>query len=168
MNHSQDKCIDEKNRSRNGKAIKGCQCDECISLREKHKIYSANWRVNNIEKVREQSKLGARKYRNSNPEKARKSDRNSKIKKKYGITPDDYDQMLEDQGGVCTNLNCKSSPPEGGYLDVDHDHACCPGSKSCGKCVRGLLCKPCNLAAGLLRDSVEVTQGLAEYFKRSS
>lgn len=29
---------------------------------------------------------------------------------------------------------------------VDHDHDCCPGWKACGKCVRGVLCQPCNLA----------------------
>jgi hypothetical protein len=27
---------------------------------------------------------------------------------------------------------------------VDHDHTCCPGEYTCGKCVRGLLCDDCN------------------------
>lgn len=27
---------------------------------------------------------------------------------------------------------------------VDHDHKCCSGDKSCGKCVRGILCPGCN------------------------
>jgi len=30
-------------------------------------------------------------------------------------------------------------------LHIDHDHACCPGKRSCGKCVRGALCRFHNL-----------------------
>lgn len=35
---------------------------------------------------------------------------------------------------------------------VDHDHSCCPGERSCGKCVRGVLCNNCNLGLGFLRE----------------
>jgi len=31
---------------------------------------------------------------------------------------------------------------------VDHDHACCPGAVSCGRCVRGFICAGCNQDAG--------------------
>lgn len=31
---------------------------------------------------------------------------------------------------------------------VDHDHHCCPGSASCGQCVRGIICQRCNSGIG--------------------
>lgn len=49
-------------------------------------------------------------------------------------------------------------------LVVDHDHRCCPGgSHSCGKCVRGLICRACNAAAGQLYDSPAAARALADY-----
>jgi hypothetical protein len=61
---------------------------------------------------------------------------------KYGLTLDAYQAMLEQQGGTCAI--CEKPPRDGRRLAVDHDHACCPGDKSCGACVRGLLCTTCN------------------------
>lgn len=51
-------------------------------------------------------------------------------------------------------------------LTVDHDHACCPGDRSCGRCVRGLICQRCNAALGMLHDDLAAAQGLAEYLQR--
>lgn len=48
-------------------------------------------------------------------------------------------------------------------LVVDHDHTCCPGAHSCGRCVRGLICRDCNSAAGLLVDSPNRARALAAY-----
>ena len=37
---------------------------------------------------------------------------------------------------------------------IDHDHACCNGSRSCGQCVRGILCGRCNMSLGHLERMV--------------
>jgi hypothetical protein len=47
---------------------------------------------------------------------------------------------------------CNERVPDDRRLDIDHDHACCPGTVSCGKCVRGTLCASCNLSLGWSRD----------------
>ena len=79
------------------------------------------------------------------------------LRKTYNITQADYDRMLAEQGGCCAI--CRTDKPGRGRFGgrfknfcVDHDHACCPGKKSCGKCVRGLLCLDCNHALGNLHD----------------
>lgn len=82
------------------------------------------------------------------------------VAKQYGLTPEQYKALWELQGGKCYTCQRNSA------RCVDHDHACCPGKTSCGKCVRGLLCNPCNKGVlGHLRDSVEALERTIEYIK---
>lgn len=49
-------------------------------------------------------------------------------------------------------------------LCIDHDHSCCEDySKTCGKCIRGVLCYSCNIAEGHLKGDPERIQGLLRY-----
>lgn len=83
----------------------------------------------------------------------------------FGISPDWFDTTFEAQGKCCAI--CQSPDPRGRGWAIDHDHRCCPGkSGSCGQCVRGILCSPCNLALGLMGDNVEVLASAADYIKR--
>ena len=52
-------------------------------------------------------------------------------------------------------------------LVVDHDHACCPGGKSCGKCIRGILCRDCNLMLGHSRDNIKTLKKAIKYLKKA-
>jgi hypothetical protein len=52
------------------------------------------------------------------------------------------------------------------HLCVDHDHTCCPGAKSCGKCIRGLICRRCNSILGGVNDSIELLEKVIEYARR--
>lgn len=64
------------------------------------------------------------------------------LKAKYGITLEEYDAILEKQGGVCAICGCTEN--RGHSFCVDHNH-------NNGQ-VRGLLCHKCNQAIGLLDD----------------
>lgn len=79
----------------------------------------------------------------------------------YGITATDYDAMLMKQGGGCAI--CGEQCSSGRRLAVDHDHACCPGERTCGKCIRGLLCGSCNQGIGKLKDSPRLLIAAASY-----
>lgn len=84
---------------------------------------------------------------------------------KYGITPERYRSILETQGGGCAI--CGGEDPTGRALAVDHDHSCCPeDGRSCGRCIRGILCSPCNQAVGLLADSLDRIEAAAAYLRR--
>ncbi|WP_439428005.1 endonuclease domain-containing protein [Micromonospora sp. LA-10] len=65
---------------------------------------------------------------------------------RYRLTAADYQRPLHAQGGVCAicgGANWRNDQPA--PLSVDHDHVCCVGGKrTCGRCVRGLLCSTCN------------------------
>ena len=53
---------------------------------------------------------------------------------------------------------------EGGrHINVDHDHSCCPGQGTCGKCVRGLLCRACNRAIGSFGEDAETLKHAVTY-----
>lgn len=74
-------------------------------------------------------------------------DRRDSALKRYNLTGAGYNCMLSDQNYVCAIC---SKPPGKRALAVDHDHQCCDGSYSCGKCIRGLLCTGCNTRLGFL------------------
>jgi len=82
---------------------------------------------------------------------------NSHVKAKYGISAEEYDSLLEKQGGACAI--CREPCASGQRLSVDHDH-------KTGQ-VRGLLCRRCNAGIGQLRDSVSLVLRAASYLERS-
>ena len=87
------------------------------------------------------------------------------IKYNYGLSPEQYSELLRKQGGRCPI--CGASEPGGkGTWHIDHDHGCCPQKgKSCGKCVRNLLCNSCNTGLGLFRDNLTVLLAAAKYLE---
>jgi len=77
--------------------------------------------------------------------------------KKYGTTVEWYREKLIEQLGLCAM--CGHLSHHHGTiqrLQVDHDHNCCDlHTKSCGKCLRGLLCADCNLKLAPLEKILE-------------
>ena len=95
------------------------------------------------------------------PRKATK--KNCALKLNYNISLSDFNALVEQQEGLCAN--CINPMRPGADTCVDHDHRCCPGFKSCGKCVRGLLCMLCNRGAGMFADNPLLLRGMADYIE---
>lgn len=121
------------------------------------------WRVANKERLRAQD----RERYAADPQRAmsrtlRWRERNPRdawsaaLKSKHHITADEYDAMLEAQGGACAICRRTAEDVQQRRLHVDHDHGCCPGKNSCGRCVRGLLCVSCNSRLGWLENNRHV------------
>ena len=122
--------------------------------KEKITKYAKDYYINNLEKERERG----RKYYKENPDVAR----NNALKRKYNITLEDYNILLQEQNNCCKickkeeialDNNRNNIKP----LAVDHCH-------NTGK-VRSLLCSKCNIAIGLVNEDIDLLTIMIEYIK---
>lgn len=95
-------------------------------------------------------------HRKDNPEAHKVLDFRNDLKK-YGLTPEDYNRMHDEQGGKCGCCGRSAEEFRRG-LHVDHDH-------STGQ-VRALLCTKCNPGIGYFDDSVEKLEMAIAYLKK--
>lgn len=89
----------------------------------------------------------------------KRAKRSGRLLSQFGITADEYDALLEQQGGGCAICGRDTGDGQNRRLHVDHCHAT-------GK-VRGLLCSECNLALGKFQDDPELLRRAVDYLVRS-
>jgi hypothetical protein len=89
----------------------------------------------------------------ANPERTRNND----LKRNYGITLQEHQEMYKNQNGVCAI--CKGEG-DGKWkkLCVDHDH-------NTGK-VRQLLCRNCNMVLGQVGDNPNLLEEMIKYLQK--
>lgn len=86
--------------------------------------------------------------------------RNQHRKKKYALTPEQVQEKIDAQDGRCMICQCPITVDD---CAIDHDHECCPGKYSCGKCVRDALCQGCNHGIGHFGDDPVRLEFAARY-----
>ena len=123
------------------------------NTKEKRRVWSGKWRESHKDKYRE----WIQKWRVDNPERTREIDEKATLKKRYGVTPEDYARMLEERGGCCeicgrSGADCKRN------LCIDHDHL--TGN------LRGLLCVKCNLGIGYFGDNTTLLENAKYYLTK--
>lgn len=128
-----------------------CDCVKPVTefnINRKHKDGLASWcKSCNAENLREWAKKNA-------THKGRLSHA-SHLRRAYGIDMDDYDRMLEAQGGVCAI--CAGQCRIKTRLAVDHCHTT--------NRIRGLLCDDCNNGVGRFKDNPELLRAAAAYLE---
>jgi hypothetical protein len=114
---------------------------------------------------KEQEKARCKKWRQDNQDwykdwAEKNKDRRVAANRKcdHQMLPEEFDRKFQDQDGKCAICKQPLKRP-----DIDHDHSCCPGRKSCGKCTRGLLCRSCNTFLGLAKESPEILNNAILY-----
>lgn len=80
----------------------------------------------------------------------------------HALSPADKEAIASAQGGC--RICGVTSPTSKGWV-VDHDHRCCPGSKSCAKCRRGVICQWCNTMLGNSMDDPRILRAAADYLE---
>lgn len=126
---------------------------------EYQKAYQKRYRELNREKLKQTS----RDWAQADLDRAHRAIYNSYLKKNFGITVDEYEELLKNQQGLCA---CCGKKQAENALDgfgkprrfaVDHDHVT-------GE-IRGLLCHSCNVGIGLLGDAIQGLRKAMEYLE---
>ena len=84
--------------------------------------------------------------------------RDWKLKKTYGISIEDYENMLADQDGRCDICSLEEKHAPYGVLSVDHCHD--------SGAVRALLCNHCNVGIGVFKENQDFLANAITYLKR--
>ncbi|SRR5713101_426121 len=122
-----------------------------------HKKNYDDWRAKNKEQRNSYARQWHAKTRAADEEAYKEKTRRYRLKRRYGISPVDYDSLLLKQGGHCALCDRKPDQERYGYLHVDHCH---DSNK-----IRGLLCEQHNLALGKMGDTEVALLRALDYIK---
>ena len=150
-------CVTEKAETEfyktSGNRCKDCHNVRCgqwnKSNRDKTVEYGRKWQRAN----REKSSNAAKRWQALNPEKCKVANRRRALKRNYGLSTEQFDEMFAKQNGCCAI--CGQPEQDKRRLDVDHNHET--------DVVRALLCSGCNAGLGQFGDRVETLQRAVAY-----
>ena len=160
-------CEREYSKSRYQNNSKYKQSNKITSkkFREDNPDYHKNYEYTLTQEQTVKYKEKAKEYYQKNKDKIKSYQRqynktdsckNSKLKNKYSITLQQYNQMIYEQNNKCLICSCEfSTIDKSRKPNVDHCHKT--------NKVRGILCHKCNTGIGLLNENLEVLQKAIEY-----
>lgn len=144
--------------------IKTCtKCKRTLHLedfkRDRTKPDGLQSQCNDCRKLwRQENKQYQKDYFLRNKERYKASQKNSHLRKHFGLSLQEYKLRLQQQAGVCAICGLKEWRTVKGTvcsLSVDHNH-------KTGK-IRELLCDRCNLIIGRSKESPELLNKIIQY-----
>ena len=129
------------------------ECKSCHVVASK-RWYSANRAkaIADVKRWQQENKEHLNAYRREYRQRRKVEERDTYLRRTFGITQADYESLLARQGGGCAICGKK---PGKISLHVDHDH-------ETGE-IRGLLCVGCNNALGQFHDDPELLSRATDY-----
>lgn len=150
---NKNKSLDSFNFDKKGKDKLRSVCIECTRRLARELYYNKAKEPLYLQNQAERK----RKYKLENPLNIRQN----YLKHMYNITLQEYNNILKSQEYKCAI--CSINHSERTQFHVDHDHSCCEGKRSCGDCIRGLLCPQCNVGIGQFGDNPALLAKAADY-----
>ena len=123
---------------------------------DQFRTYQAGRRRRRVCRICEGRQRRKRKVPNT-PERLEQM-RRARFIREYGITPEQYDQMVEDRQGRCDICGELPQDNRGSKLHIDHVEGT--------KIVRGLLCLTCNVGIGMLKHNLKRIKRAYHYLRR--
>ena len=127
--------------------------------------YEKTWRDKNKDRIKSYPSRDSRitservrQWKRENPERTKSNSRDRWLRRRFGISLQIYERLLNEQDGACAV--CKDKKPQDKRaLAVDHDHKTDE--------IRGLLCSQCNTGLGMFRDNPEYLRNAIAYLKNA-
>ena len=141
-----------------------------LEHKEHRQKYSKKYREENKEKIKKLQRNWYLKHREESIKRNKEwiklhpdKKRNNDLKSLFGITLDQYKEMLKEQNGVCAICGKKETEIDNRTnkkrnLAVDHDHK--------SEKIRGLLCGKCNKMLGLVNDNINILLSAINYLNK--
>lgn len=150
--------------------INELKCTRCQTVKQLHEFHKYMFNIrspycrscrNKITKEHHDKTESKEKHKKWYNEKYLNVARNNDYKRRYGITIDQYNQLLKKQNSVCAICKCNEpiKRKDGTcFLAIDHCHKT--------KQIRGLLCRKCNLGLGMFRENPDLISIVLKYLNR--
>ena len=136
------------------------RCYRCEKYLNRDKYWKTQWNRKGYKMCKLCGKKYASVYYKKNKDSVEYVEgwRERHLKRKYGISIEQYNKMFYEQGGKCKICGCMKNKNKRQYfMNVDHCH-------ETGK-VRGILCSKCNIILGGANDDVSILYKAIEYIK---
>ena len=136
------------------------QCSVCKKLKPAALFNKDKTRPDNRYpqcKVCQRKKANEQYHKNKHKSWYKKNSFKSVLKCRFGLTLEQYGDMLKKQNGVCAICGNPETKKGTFRLSVDHDH-------KTGK-VRALLCDRCNRFLGIVDDNIKLFEKAIKYLK---